>query len=293
MQNAAIKHWIMAIRPKTLFASISPVLLAGALAGKTDPMSILLFISCMSVAVLLQSAANLANDYYDWHYGTDRSDRLGPARVTAGSLIKAEHIKAAFLLLIAASAVPGLFIVFCTDRRLIILGAVCMILAVAYTAKPLKLAYRGFGETAAFIFFGVVPCSGTYYVLTGGADIPSLLGGIMCGLFAAAIMAVNNLRDIHTDKLSGKTTIAGIIGEKKARIFTVSLITAAILSPAAIAAASGKPLVMLAVIMLVTNIKSFKRLLTEPVSKSFNLSLAATAKTEFFSTAATCILWLI
>jgi 1,4-dihydroxy-2-naphthoate polyprenyltransferase len=170
---------------------------------------------------------------------------------------------------------------------------VCMILAVAYTAKPLKLAYRGFGETAAFIFFGVVPCSGTYYVLTGGADIPSLLGGIMCGLFAAAIMAVNNLRDIHTDKLSGKTTIAGMIGEKKARIFTVSLITAAILSPAAIAAASGKPLVMLAVIMLVTNIKSFKRLLKEPVSKSFNLSLAATAKTEFFSTAATCILWLI
>lgn len=293
MESPRVKHWFTASRPKTLSASVSPILLGGVLAGRFDIFSLALFLSCLSVGLLLQIAANLANDYYDWEYGTDRFDRIGPARVSSGNLIKASAVRKAFLLCIALSAVPGLFVAFHRGWELILLGAVCMLLAVAYTAKPLKLAYRGLGEAAAFIFFGIVPCGGTYYVLTGSLKTAALLAGIMCGLFAAAIMAVNNLRDIHTDKKSGKLTLAGILGEKWARALTVTLFAAALLSPTVMAAVTHKWPISLAALFIIPNIKTMKTLLEDEISQEFNRCLANAAKTELLTSLTICILWMI
>ncbi|MCJ8499194.1 1,4-dihydroxy-2-naphthoate octaprenyltransferase [Desulfatitalea alkaliphila] len=216
--------WWLAIRPLTLPASMAPVLLGWALAAYQSTAPVDLAFACLAVAGLLQIAANLANDYGDARSGVDGTDRLGPIRVTQSGLLSRRQVLAGLMLCMALAAAAGMYAVAQTGWWLLLLGAVCMVAALAYTAGPWPLSRIGMGEVAALVFFGPVACTGTYATLTGTTTPAAWCAGFVPGLHAAAIMAVNNLRDITGDRRAGKQTLAVCLGEDRARRLAMGLL---------------------------------------------------------------------
>ncbi len=292
MNNYSIKNWLLAIRPKTLIAGFTPVLLAGVLAGQFDPGSLLLWGCCFIVALSLQIAANLINDYYDWQKQIDSHLSLGPQRVTASGLISPFFVKLGGLAFLALAAVVGLFAAWQSSWYILFPGALCLLLAWSYTGGPLPLSYLALGEVSAFIFFGLIAGCGSYFVMTGKITAVSFLAAMQCGFYAAAIMAVNNLRDINTDLSGGKRTLAGRIGEKRARILTVALYMSGVIMPVFTALITGCWWLLGCLVLMPLAIMLCFSILKEAISSRFNSYLAAVAATELFSAVIFSIIWL-
>ena len=293
MNNLSLKYWLMAVRPKTFSAAIAPVLLAGVIAGQWDNKSLLLWGCCFVVALSLQAGANLANDYYDWRKNIDCPKRLGPTRVTSSGLINPLLVKLACFGCIGLGAVVGLFAAWQSSWLILIPGGLCLVLAWGYTAGPFPLSHLALGELAAFIFFGLVPCSLSYFVLTSGFEPASFLAGIMCGLFASAIMAVNNLRDRNTDQAKGKLTLAVLLGETKARQMTVVLYLMAVLFPGFIAIVTHKWLLLFCLLALLFALRIARNILKNEISEEFNKYLVAVSATEIMIAISFSVLWSI
>ncbi len=284
----------MAVRPKTFSASIAPVLLAGVIAGKWDTRSLILWGCCFVVALALQAAANLANDYYDWKSKLDvPENRLGPTRVTSSGLIAPVLVKLACFACIGLAALVGLFAAWQSSWLILIPGGLCLILAWGYTAGPLPLSYLALGEVSAFIFFGVVPCSLSIFVINGSFSLTGLGSGIMCGLFASAIMAVNNLRDINTDREKGKLTLAVWLGEPKARKVTAFFYLLAFLVPVLIAVSIHNWLLLGSVVVIIPAIRFVNKILDMEISSNFNFVLAGVSATEIAIAILFSIAWLV
>lgn len=203
---------LLAIRPKTLFLGLCPVMLGTALAfAHLDHISLRHLgyaLTTVVVVVLLQAAANLVNDVKDYERGVDDDGRIGPARAVAAGLLSPGFIKnlyrGAFAIALALSAALALAV----DLRLIGVGIACAIAAYAYTGGPFPLAYYGLGELLAFAFFGPVAVASCYYLYH--LDVPAMVWAYsgLTGIIASAVMAINNYRDRHTDKATGKATFA-------------------------------------------------------------------------------------
>ena len=291
MNNFSIKYWMMAVRPKTLSASIAPVLFAGTICYESTMKFWVLWLCCFVVAVSLQIAANLANDYCDGKSGLDDSRRLGPRRVSAEGLILPLLVKLACFAFIGLAASTGLFAAWLSSWLILIPGAFCLLFAWWYSSGPFPLAYWRMGELAAFIFFGLIPVCGSCYVLTGTVSLVAIVSGGMFGLFAAAIMAVNNLRDRITDIHKSKKTIATTLSEHRARVFTAGLFIAGCLLPALVSYFSGRKLLYFSLVVLISGIILSKKILSLPVSKAFNGILAGVSLTELLTSVILSFLW--
>ena len=203
--------WWLAIRPKTLPAAIAPIAVGTAVAIREDGFDLIAAVAALGVALLLQITANLANDLYDFHRGADHA-RTGPVRVTQSGLVTTNQIRNATILSILVAIGFGLVLVERGGWPIFLLGIASIVAAVAYTAGPFPLGYHGLGDLFVFLFFGFVGVTGSAYVQTQDLTRLSLLAAIPVGCLTTAIIVVNNLRDIPTDRLAGKKTLAVRIG---------------------------------------------------------------------------------
>jgi 1,4-dihydroxy-2-naphthoate octaprenyltransferase len=206
-----LQVWLHAIRPKTLFASVAPILVGSAVAWREDGFHLLAALVSIIVALLLQILSNLANDYFDFKKGAD-AHRVGPLRVMQAGLVTARQMQAAIGLTAALAIAGGLYLVARGGWPIFILGLLAVVCAVAYTGGPYPLGYYGLGDLFVFIFFGLVGVAGSAYVQTRELTWLAILAAIPIGCLATAIIVANNLRDIETDRAAGKRTLATYLG---------------------------------------------------------------------------------
>jgi 1,4-dihydroxy-2-naphthoate octaprenyltransferase len=228
---APLSAWLLAARPKTLPAAISPVLVGCAVAWAEHEFELVPAVAAFAVALLLQIGANLANDVADFRRGADTDSRLGPLRVTQGGLIAPRQVVMATVVVLIVAAIPGLYLVWCGGPVLAMVGLLAIAAAVTYTAGPKPFGYLGLGELVVFLFFGPVPVAGTAYVMTHDITRLALLSSVAMGCLVTAILVVNNLRDVDTDRAAGKRTLAVRIGKGATRWEYTALIAAAYAMP--------------------------------------------------------------
>jgi 1,4-dihydroxy-2-naphthoate polyprenyltransferase len=226
-----LSAWLLAARPKTLPAAISPVLVGCAVAWAEHEFELVVAVAAFAVALLLQIGANLANDVADFRRGADTDSRLGPLRVTQGGLIAPRQVVMATVVVLIVAAIPGLYLVWCGGPVLAMVGLLAIAAAVTYTAGPKPFGYLGLGELVVFLFFGPVAVAGTAYVMTDDITRLALLSSVAMGCLVTAILVVNNLRDVDTDRAAGKRTLAVRIGKGATRWEYTALIAAAYAMP--------------------------------------------------------------
>jgi 1,4-dihydroxy-2-naphthoate octaprenyltransferase len=219
-----LRNWITGARVRTLPLAVAPIVLGSAAADLVDRFDFNLAGLALMVALFLQIGVNYANDYSDGIRGTD-NNRVGPLRLTGSGLVRPRAVKQAAFISFALAAASGLAIVVITSQWWLIgLGAIAILAAWYYTGGKRPYGYAGLGELVVFIFFGLVATVGTTYIQTLGFDAMSLLLGINFGFYASAVLLINNIRDIETDRASGKNTIAVLLGAKRAKLIYVALI---------------------------------------------------------------------
>jgi 1,4-dihydroxy-2-naphthoate octaprenyltransferase len=214
LNKKKIRLWIEGARLRTLPLAIAPVAIGAGAADAMQRFDLLLTALALGVALFLQIGVNFANDYSDGIRGTD-DKRVGPLRLTGSKSVKPESVKTAAMLFFLLAAASGFEIVVITGQWwLIAVGLISIVAAWFYTGGKNPYGYAGLGEIAVFVFFGLVATMGTAYIQIGFVDLNSILGGIAAGSFAAAVLMVNNIRDIETDKSSSKKTLAVRMGAK-------------------------------------------------------------------------------
>lgn len=218
MNPAGIKVWIMAARPKTLWAAVAPVLIGTSAAYDAGAFHWLSATVALFSAIMIQIGTNLANDYFDFKKGGDQPDRLGPIRVTQAGLVSPEAVKRATMIAFGLAFCGGIYLVTRAGWPIVTIGLLSIMLGVLYTAGPLSLSYTGLADIFVFTFFGPVAVAGTYYVQALEFSGTVALAGMAPGLFATAILTVNNLRDIKSDTRANKRSLAVRFGRRFARM---------------------------------------------------------------------------
>src|SRR4051794_39930036 len=226
----------MAARPRTLPAAVAPVLVGTALAGSEDVFRPLAFVAALVGSIFIQIGTNLSNDYSDARRGADTEERLGPVRVTAGGLVPPRKVLVATWLAFGIAVAAGIYLIALVGWELLLIGAASILAGVLYTGGPRPYGYEGLGELFVFLFFGVVAVAGSYYVQTEDLTRLAVDLGVSVGLLAAAILVVNNIRDIETDRRAGKRTLAVRLGRERTRWLFVAMIALAFLNVVVIVA---------------------------------------------------------
>jgi 1,4-dihydroxy-2-naphthoate octaprenyltransferase len=224
--------WLMAARVRTLPASIAPVLVGTALAGYAGVFYPLRFVAALIGAIFIQVGTNLSNDYSDARRGADAEDRLGPVRVTAGGLVPPGRVLVATYISFGVAVLAGVYLVVVAGWQLLLVGAASILAGVLYTGGPRPYGYEGLGEVFVFLFFGIVAVAGSYFVQVKHLDWEAFALAVPVGLLAAAILVVNNVRDIDTDRRAGKRTLAVRLGRARTRsMFAIVVYLAYLLAP--------------------------------------------------------------
>ena len=244
-----VGQWIEGARPRTLPAAVAPVLVgtgAAAAAGDARPARALL---ALVVSLALQVAVNYANDYSDGIRGTD-TQRVGPLRLVGSGVSSPAAVKRAALAAFAVAAAAGLVLAALTTWWLVAIGAAAMLAAWFYTGGARPYGYRALGELSVFVFFGLVATIGTAYVQVERVTATAVAGGVGCGALACALLVVNNLRDIPTDSVTGKRTLAVLLGDRLTRVLYVALVAVAFLVAVALVVVTPWTLLTLAAVPL-------------------------------------------
>lgn len=234
VKTNSIKAWVLAARPKTLSAALIPVMVASALAIHAPQCSWKALVICALFASLMQIAANLINDLLDFLKGTDGTDRLGPERACAQGWITPRAMRIGIAVVLALALAVGSLILSLSPALpswegslpleggfeggwiMTLLGLACVVFAFLYTSW---LSYAGLGDLLVLLFFGFVPCCGTYFAATGTLNGQAWLAGLICGVLIDTLLIINNYRDRDTDRLSGKKTLIATFGEPFGRYF--------------------------------------------------------------------------
>ena len=213
--SAKFKLWLLAIRPKTLPAAVGPVAVGSAVAFRDGKFHFVSAFCCLLGAILLQIGVNLANDYFDFKNNIDSEERLGPVRVTQSGLIAPADVKRGMIFCLFLAVLIFLYLAQRGGLTIVLIGAFSVLAALAYSGGPYPLASNGLGELFVFIFFGLIAVGGTYYIQAGNLSPLAMLAAVPPGLLVTAIIVVNNLRDIDTDRKAGKRTLAVILGRSR------------------------------------------------------------------------------
>jgi 1,4-dihydroxy-2-naphthoate octaprenyltransferase len=235
----------MAARPRTLPAAIAPVLVGTALAGSEGEFRPLAFAAALIGSIFIQIGTNLSNDYSDARRGADTEERLGPVRVTAGGLVPPRKVLVATWLAFGIAVAAGAYLIAIAGWELLVVGVASIAAGVLYTGGPRPYGYEGLGELFVFSFFGIVAVVGSYYVQTEHLRGLAFTLAVPVGLLAAAILMVNNIRDIETDRRAGKRTLAVRLGRHRARRLFAAMIYLPFLWTAVVSILSGKPALLL------------------------------------------------
>ncbi|WP_406829559.1 1,4-dihydroxy-2-naphthoate polyprenyltransferase [Pedococcus sp. KACC 23699] len=225
---ATLSQWIAGARPRTLPAAVAPVVVGTAAAAPLEKANLGLGLLAVLVSLGLQVGVNYANDYSDGIRGTD-SDRVGPIRLVGQHKANPENVKLMAFAFFGAAALVGLALVAISQAWIMIpLGALAIVAAWKYTGGDNPYGYRGLGELYVFVFFGLMATLGTLYTQAHTLSWLGLFGAVGVGAIAAAILVANNLRDIPTDRESGKVTLAVRLGDRGTRTLYVALIAIAL-----------------------------------------------------------------
>lgn len=271
--------WTLAIRPKTLPAAISPVLVGTAMAVYDGMFSPFPAIAAMIGALLLQILSNLANDYFDFVKGLDKADREGPKRVSASGLLSLEELRIGIIINIFLAVVNGLYLIWVGGLPILIIGLLSIIFALLYSGGPFPLSSIGLGDIFVFIFFGLVAVGGTYFVQVLSINSLVLLVAIPTGLLITAILVVNNYRDIETDKAVNKFTLAVFMGHKYTKIYFISLVVVSYITPFILLFAyEFSPWILLPILSAGKAIKLITNVLETNAGKLMNPTLGGIAQ---------------
>ncbi|MDD4515764.1 1,4-dihydroxy-2-naphthoate polyprenyltransferase [Massilibacteroides sp.] len=214
MKKNSFMAWVEAARPKTLPASISPVLVACALAWQNGMFKAIPAFLCLMVALLAQIASNFANDYFDFKKGADTEERLGPERAVASGWIEPKAMLRATFIALGLACLCGCLLLFFSGWELIPVGIAIALCVLAYSAGPFPLAYNGLGDICVLLFYGVIPVCFTYYIQAGNFSLLSLILSLAIGLLSVNILIVNNYRDYEQDKKARKRTTIVLFGRR-------------------------------------------------------------------------------
>jgi 1,4-dihydroxy-2-naphthoate octaprenyltransferase len=218
---------------------VAPVLVGSALAGSEDVFKPLRFACALIASVFIQIGTNLANDYSDARRGADTEDRLGPVRVTAGGLMPPQRVLTGTYVAFGIAVAAGGYLIAVAGWELLLVGIASIAAGVLYTSGPRPYGYEGLGELFVFLFFGVVAVVGSYYVQVEDLRWEAFALSVPVGLLASAILVVNNVRDVDTDRRAGKRTLAVKLGRDRARDMFAVMIYLSFAVPVVVAAASS------------------------------------------------------
>jgi 1,4-dihydroxy-2-naphthoate polyprenyltransferase len=227
--STPVHIWVMAARVRTLPAAIAPVLVGTSLALGAGSFRALGFVAALLGAIFIQVGTNLSNDYSDACRGADSEDRLGPVRVTAGGLVPPGRVLLATWITFGLAVLCGVYLVAVAGWELIAVGAASILAGVLYTGGPRPYGYEGLGELFVFLFFGIVAVSGSYFVQVSRLAWPAFACAVPVGLLASAILVVNNVRDLETDRRAGKRTLAVRLGRERTRTLYTGMVALAFL----------------------------------------------------------------
>ena len=227
-----IQAWIQAFRLRTLPLALSSIGMAGFLVASKAAFRTDIFLLCIFTTIFLQVLSNLANDYGDSIHGADSEKREGPKRAVQLGIISASQMKKAMYLFAVLSFLSGIYLLYLapaiqgngTVVFFLILGCLSIAAAIKYTAGNNPYGYSGLGDISVLLFFGFVGVIGTTYLFLGYVEWLFVLPALSCGFFATAVLNVNNIRDIESDKEAGKRSIPVRIGRKNARIYHWTLL---------------------------------------------------------------------
>ncbi|HWR81770.1 MAG TPA: 1,4-dihydroxy-2-naphthoate polyprenyltransferase [Candidatus Deferrimicrobium sp.] len=286
--------WIHAARPKTLWAAVAPVLIGTAMAFDQGAVHWLSAMAALLGAMLIQIGTNFANDYFDSVKGADRYERLGPTRVTQAGLVSQSAMRTAVVVTFGLAVAAGTILVWRAGWPIAAIGLVSIACGILYTAGPYPLAYHGLGDPFVLIFFGPVAVGGTYYVQALSIDAAVLFAGLSPGLFSVAILTVNNLRDIQSDRRAGKRTLAVRFGAIFARREYVCCISVSTILPVTYALITRHHIFSLLTILVVpAALPSIIRVIRNAEGPALNDVLAATGKLLLLYSLLFSIGWLL
>jgi 1,4-dihydroxy-2-naphthoate octaprenyltransferase len=267
----------MAARLRTLPASVAPVLVGTALGAVDADFRPLAFAAALLGAIAIQVGTNLSNDYSDARRGADTEDRLGPVRVTAGGLVPPRQVLVATYVSFGFAVLVGVYLIAIAGWQLLLIGVASILAGVLYTGGPKPYGYEGLGELFVFAFFGIVAVTGSYFVQTEHLTWEAFALAVPVGLLAAAILMVNNVRDLETDRRAGKRTLAVRLGSPTARrLYAVMVFGAYVTLLPTWVAGSLEAWVMLPVLTLPLALKLTAEVRERTDGPSLNAALART-----------------
>lgn len=270
--------WWTAMRPRTLTASVVPVLVGLALAPPRDAAGAGIAIATLACALAIQVAVNFANDVHDAEAGIDTAERLGPVRAVQAGLLSAADVRRGFVAALAVAAALGVPLVLHGGLPILAVGLASLFCAWAYSGGPRPLASLGLGDAFVFAFFGVVPVGGTVWLQRLSVGLDAAMASIPVALLAVAILVVNNLRDRRTDEAAGKRTMAVRLGERGTRAEYAFCVRVAVVWPVLLV-----PVVNAGALLALAAAPLARRTLAECAARSgaaLNASLAATARLQ-------------
>jgi len=271
--------WWLALRPWSFSISLAPVLAGTSLAALDGHSAqIVVVAAALLAAVFIHAGTNLQNDVGDFRRGADLAGRIGPPRATTAGWLSARQVQAAAALCFALAFAPGVYLVAMGGWPIIATGAASVAAGAAYTAGPRPIAYSGWGECFVFVFFGLVAVCGMYYLHAGTIGAAPLIAGAAIGLHSSAVLVVNNLRDMESDRRIGKNTLA----VRRGRAFTVREYALLMHLPFALAVSmalvEGRAVFLAPLALLPWTLRLAARIARQPAGTWLNGALAATAK---------------
>jgi 1,4-dihydroxy-2-naphthoate octaprenyltransferase len=289
MDGSPVRIWVMAARVRTLPAAVAPVLVGTSLAITEGVFRVGAFVAALLGAIFIQVGTNLSNDYSDARRGADTEDRLGPVRVTAGGLVPPRRVLIATYVSFGLAVLCGVYLVAVSGWELLVVGILSILAGVLYTGGPRPYGYEGLGEIFVFLFFGVVAVAGSTFAQLERWPWEAFVLAVPVGLLAAAILVVNNVRDLETDRRAGKRTLAVRLGRERTRGLFGAMVYGAFLAaplPWALGSDELGPWLLLSWLALPLAVPLVRTVRTHTDGPTLNAALARTGMLQL----AFCIL---
>ena len=291
--KSRISTWVMAARPKTLWAAMVPVLIGTAMAYEAGAAHWPSAAFALIGAVLIQIGTNFSNDFLDYRKGADSTSRKGPTRVTQAGLIPPKTMERATILVFALAFMAGLYLVFRGGWPVLLIGVLSITAGVLYTAGRYSLAYLGLGDLAVLIFFGPVAVGGTYYVQALSLNAPVIIAGLAPGLLSVAILLINNIRDVKEDRRADKKTIVVRLGRSVGiGLYVFAIVTAALIPVGLYLLTGAHPWAMTTLGVLPLAYPTIRKLTRTREARALNPLLGATARLLLFYGVAFSVGWI-
>jgi 1,4-dihydroxy-2-naphthoate octaprenyltransferase len=279
------RAWVLACRPATLTAAVSPVLVGTACAHASGSFRLVPALAALGGAVCLQIGSNLANDVFDYEKGADTAERLGPLRAAQAGLLRPGELRIGMAFAFALAFAFGVYLTFVAGAAVVVIGLASIASAILYTGGPYPLGYHGLGDPFVMLFFGFVAVCGTALVQAGRVPSLAWFASIPVGSIATAILVVNNVRDVDTDTKAGKRTIPVRFGRAVGVYEYLSLMSLAYAVPLTLVVSGRAPSWALLPLLTLPVAARLCRRIQSDTGRSLNASLVGTAKLLFLHSA--------